>query len=350
MKLRADTSLIRYLIMAKKKVFSIGKSLSDGLEQTIAAAHNYANDLRVDVIPLRKIETDPENPRTLLISLPDILNGLSNDDPDYIKKTEELESLQSLSNSIEDQGIINPILVYEHNGIYRLIAGERRTLASALARKSDIQAKILDGKPNDLKIRVLQWIENIERSDLSLTERIGNLDKIVSAFAKQKQILPSEVKITEISKLIGCAKSHAMNLKAVLNADDDLKKLISENKIKNLEKAALITHIQSSAIRQQAIDECVNGATLKRLKALLDQDREKPSLIDTINNNDKETLIVNFGSTSNINAARIVLDSLFQNASFSNLFGDIEAVNFDNPRIISQTFKLLIKKLEQIHE
>ena len=336
--------------MAKRKVFSIGSSLSDGLEQTIAAAHNYANDLRIDVIPLRKIQTDPENPRSLLISLQDILTGLSNEDPEYIKKSEELESLQSLASSIEDQGIINPILVYEYNGIYRLIAGERRTLASALAKRSDIQAKILDGKPNELKIRVLQWIENIERSDLSLTERIDNLDKIVFAFAEQKQIQPREVKITDISKLIGCVKSHAMNLKAVLNADDDLKKLIADNKIKNLEKAALLTHIQSDSIRKQAIQECVNGATLKRLKTLLDQDREKPTVIDTINNTDKETLIVNFGSTNSIKAARIVLDSILQNNSFSNLFSDIEAVDFDNPRIISKTFKLLINKLEQIHE
>lgn len=48
--------------MAKRKVFSIGSSLSEGLERTIAAAHNYSRDLRVDVIPLNKIETDPENP------------------------------------------------------------------------------------------------------------------------------------------------------------------------------------------------------------------------------------------------------------------------------------------------
>ena len=335
--------------MAKRKVFSIGSSLSDGLEQTIAAAHSYANYLRIDVIPLKKIETDPENPRTLLVSLQDILNGLSNDDPEFGKKSEEIESLQSLANSIEDQGIINPILVYEYNGIYRLIAGERRTLASALAKRSDIQAKILDSKPNELKIRVLQWIENIERSDLSLTERIGNLDKIVSAFAEQKQILPSEVKITDISKLIGCTKSHAINLKAVLNADDELKKLIADNKIKNLEKAALITQIQSDVIQKQAMDECVNGATLKRLKVLLDQDSDKPTLIDTIKR-DKDPLTVNFGSTTNISVARTVLDSVLQNSSLAVLLNGIKTVNSDDPRIIAQSFKLLIKRLEQIYE
>ena len=76
--------------MAKKKVFSIGSSLSEGLEQTIAAAHNYSSDLRVDVIPLSKIETDPDNPRSLLISLDDITNGITNDDPFFEQKTQEI--------------------------------------------------------------------------------------------------------------------------------------------------------------------------------------------------------------------------------------------------------------------
>lgn len=336
--------------MAKRKVFSIGSSLSDGLEQTIAAAHNYSNDLRIDVIPLKKIETDPENPRLLSISLSDIQNGLSQDDPNYDKKIEEISGLQSLAQSIEDQGIINPIVVYEYNGIYRLIAGERRTLASALAKKTDIQAKILDGRPNELKIRILQWIENIERSDLSLMERMDNLEKIVKAFAKQQDIPFCDVKITDISKLIGCAKSHAMNLKAVLNADTQIRELIACNKIKNLEKAALITHIQSNFIKQRAIEECINGATLKRLKMFLEQDKNQSIVIEPVTTHGRELKTVYFGSTNNIHVARVVLDSIFQNESLSNLTNEIKILDFNNPRVIAQTFKILIRKLEQLHE
>ncbi|MDP3706289.1 MAG: ParB/RepB/Spo0J family partition protein [Legionellaceae bacterium] len=336
--------------MAKRKVFSIGSSLSDGLEQTIAAAHNYSNDLRIDVIPLKKIETDPENPRLLSLSLQDIVNGLSQDDPKYDLKIEEIAGLQSLALSIEDQGIINPIVVYEYNGMYRLIAGERRTLASALAKKSDIQAKILDGRPTELKIRILQWIENIERSDLSLTERMDNLEKMVHAFAKQQGTPFRDVKITDISKLIGCAKSHAINLKAVLNADDQIKELIACNKIKNLEKAALLTHIQSNFIKQRAIEECINGATLKRLKNFLEQDKNQTLVVEPVNTYGREQKTVHFGSTKNIHVARVVLDSIFQNESLSDLTHEIRILDLDNPRIIAQTFKILIRKLEQLHE
>lgn len=350
MRTHVNILLQEYLIMAKRKVFSIGSSLSDGLEQTIAAAHNYSSDLRVDVIPLKKITTDPENPRSLALTLDDVLNGISNDDPDFEKKTEEIESLQSLSNSILEQGIINPIVVYEHNGLYRLIAGERRTLASALAKKEDVQAKILDGKPNELKIRVLQWMENIERSDLSLAEKMNNLEKIVDAFARQNNISPRNVKITDISQLVGCVKSHAMNLKAVLNSDDDIKKLIATNKIKNLEKAAVISNIQSTHLRQEAIDKCISGATLKQLKGFLEQDKAKPIIVEPMNNAGRPAKSINFGNTANVKVARIIFDSVLNNSKFPELASNFNNLNLEDPKSLGKAFKVLIQTLEQLHE
>jgi ParB family chromosome partitioning protein len=340
--------------MAKKKVFSIGSSLSDGLEQTIAAAHNYSSDLRVDVIPLSKIETDPDNPRALLISLDDITNGITNDDPFFEQKTQEIESLQSLANSIKEQGIINPVIVYEHSGKYRLIAGERRTLASGLAKKADIQAKILDGKPDEVKIRVLQWIENIERSDLSLAEKIDNLEKIIDAYARQNQISSREVTITDISQLVGCVKSHAMNLKTVLEADGDIKELIVKNQIRSLEKAAVISNIASVNLRKKALDECLNGATLKQLKSYLEKDKstqKTPSLENiVVQKAGRPTLSVNFGKTPNVRVAGIILKSLITNPDISNLEMEVDSLDFESPKCISDAFKTLVRKLELLHE
>src|SRR3990167_1368046 len=122
--------------MAKKKVFSIGNALSQGLEDTIESAQNYSGELRIDIIPIRKIELDPANPRNLALTLDDVQNGISDLDSSKDRKAEELDSLQSIANSIRTQGIINPILVYKHGEKYRLIAGERRTLASILADKT----------------------------------------------------------------------------------------------------------------------------------------------------------------------------------------------------------------------
>ena len=158
--------------MAKKKVFSIGSSLAEGLEQTIESAQNYASELYVEVIPLNKLELDIENPRDLALTFEDVKSGTKPLDPQYTRKNEELESLQSLANSITSQGIINPITVYKNGDKYKLIAGERRSLASIIAGNNNIQARILNEKPNELKISLLQWIENIERKDLTLAETI----------------------------------------------------------------------------------------------------------------------------------------------------------------------------------
>src|SRR5579883_1292449 len=106
--------------MAKKKVFSIGNALTEGLEDTITAAQTYSGDLRVDIIPLKKIEVDPENPRDLMLSFHDLYHGFDASDEHYDRKTAEKLSLTTLANSISDQGIINPILVYKYGDSYRL--------------------------------------------------------------------------------------------------------------------------------------------------------------------------------------------------------------------------------------
>lgn len=338
--------------MAKRKVFSIGSSLSDGLEQTIAAAHNYSSDLRIDVIPLNKIETDPENPRSFYLTLTDVLNGLSESDPQLDQKSSEIQSLQSLANSILDQGIINPIIVYEHNGKYRLIAGERRTLASGLAKKTDIQAKILDGKPNELKIRVLQWIENIERSDLLLAEKMDNLEKIIEAFALQNSISPDEVTITDISHLVGCVKSHAINLKTVLEADAEIKELIAKNQIRSIEKIAVISNIQSENLRKMALNECLNGASLKKLKELSKEEKIKPKSIkiEPMRRAGRPSSFVNFGTTPNVKVASIIIQSVISSPEFSSLGLQISDSDCNNPKNLSDTFKTIIRKLEQLHE
>lgn len=335
--------------MAKKKVFQISNALGDGLEETISAAQNYSGELRIDVIPLKKIEVDPENPRDLVITFDDLYNGIAGTDSQYLRKSEELLSLQSIANSIREQGIINPIVVYKYGEKYRLVAGERRSLASILAGKEDIQAKILESKPSELKISLLQWIENIERADLSLWERLRNLEKIADAYAARKNIAPAQITVTELSQLIGCAKSHAMNYKAVLNADSNLKKLIQENKIKNLEKAALIADLDSEENKQSLIDACLNGVPLKKLKVIAEQNKHKAITKKLIERRGRQATLINFGMTKNIHVAKVILDSILSNQTVSHIADQFKNIDWTDYKNVSTSFKDLLKKLEELH-
>lgn len=349
MKLLVITLWRGYLIMAKKKVFQISNALTEGLEETINAAQSYAGELRIDIIPIKRIEVDPNNPRDLQLNFEDIYHGLSPADANYIRKSEELNSLQTIANSIREQGIINPIVVYKFGDKYRLIAGERRTLASLVAGKHEIQAKILDSRPNELKISLLQWIENVERADLTLWERLTNLEKILAIYTSKKGCAIKDITLNELSHLISCTKPHAMNYKAVLMADDHLKNLIRDNQIRNLEKAALIANIQSQPVKQQAIEACLTGATLKKLKMMAERENSPtPIRPKEINKKGRRAEMVNFGVTKNVDVAKAIIDAIFQN-QLVNEMTDLPKINWSDYKSISDAFNLLLRKLEQIH-
>lgn len=341
--------------MAKRKVFQIGTALTEGLVETISAARNYSGELRVEVIPIKKIEIDPENPRTLTISFNDVEKDLTQADPHYEQKLRDKTSLQTMANSIRQQGIINPIVVYKRGDKYRLVAGERRTLASILAGKDDIQAKVLDKKPTELKLSLLQWIENIEREDLTLWERLRNLEKITLAYCIENKKVLQEITATDLSHLIGCSLPHAMNYKAIINTDIALKNLIKENRIKNLEKAALIANLADGDVREKITHACLEGATLKQLKAQInteklqrkDQDKQKKK---QSSKKGRQATRVNFGSTKKVIVAKMMLHSILNHDKCRHLNTQFNTVDWDDYQSINVAFSQLIRILENLAE
>ena len=61
-----------------KKSFKIKGNLAEALDDTVNSAKNNAGELHIEIIPLRKIELDPDNPRDLALSFDDLYTGLSN--------------------------------------------------------------------------------------------------------------------------------------------------------------------------------------------------------------------------------------------------------------------------------
>ena len=106
---------------------------------------NYADsDTNMQMIKCDDIVPNPMQPRK-------IFNG---------------ESLRELADSIEEHGLLQPIVVRENeNGGYILIAGERRLRATKLLQKEHIQAIVISTE--DYKMRELALIENVQREDLN---------------------------------------------------------------------------------------------------------------------------------------------------------------------------------------
>ena len=336
--------------MAKKKVFQISGALTEGLEETVSSAHSHSGELRIEVIPIKKIETDPNNPRELAISLADLPLGPLTSDPQYEMKSKELLALESLVSSIKREGIINPVVVYKFGDKYRLVAGERRTLASVIAGKQDIQAKILDKKPTPFKLSLLQWIENVEREDLSLWERIKNLEKIIVSHQKEIET-DNKITPTILSQLIGCSLPHAMNYCAVFDADIELKQSIQENKIRNLEKAAVVAKISTPALKDKALQACINGATLKDLKTMALEDKRtvfagKSKAVVSARGKGRQASRVNLGVTKNPQVIKCIIELVSQNAKYQHLQEKFKGIEWSSYNMVSDAFRQFIKVLE----
>lgn len=326
-----------------KKSFKIKSGLAEALHDTVSSAQNNAGELHIEVIPLRKIELDPYNPRDLLVDFDDLYGQISGTDLERKRKKSEIESLQSMVNSIKDQGIINPIVVYKHGDFYRLIAGERRTLSAIIAKKEDIPAKILTSKPDPLKLSLLQWIENMERENLSLWEKIRNLEKILGAYTKTNNKSHTDVTATDISRILGCSLQHGVNYRNILSSTDELKKHIKEGNIKNIDKAAFIAK-SATEIQPKLIEHCVNGHTLAEMKKIAANGLD--SSISKIQRQMQPK--INFGSTSNMKVAKLIIDSITKNDEIKTYTAPLNEIAWDNPKSIALAFKKLVKVLEKV--
>jgi ParB family chromosome partitioning protein len=334
--------------MTKRKMFSISSDITQGITETINAVKNNVGSFRYEVVPLSRLETDPENPRVLSLSVEDIKYGIQATDPEYQAKQEEMNKLEQLAETIRKKGVINPVVIYKHLDRYRLVAGERRFLASLLAKKQDIQAKVLEEKPKNFDIRLLQWIENNEREDLTLKDRIYNIRMLLDEY--QKEHPNSEITATLLKDLIGISLSQATCYVAVINAPSDLKAEIDNNTINNLDKAAVIAKITSESLRKQAIQQCINGSNLKELRSLNSQIRQHEpvsTLNKTGNKKPGRSLTrVNLGATKKPQVVKKIVDVFTSIPQYQHHASKFNAYDWDHYEHAAKGFKQLLQILE----
>ncbi len=334
--------------MAKK--FSIGQSLSQGMQEAMQIGLTHAGELHVEFIPINRLETDPENPREFAISVDDIKHGLNPTDELIERKRVELESIKSLCHSIKEHGVINPIIVYKYQDKYRLIAGERRTLASIMAGKETIPASIHERKPKELNITLIQWIENNEREDLTLWEKILNIKAIIRAYTQENGKEGGKISPKELSDLIGCSQPYAVSLSTVADAPEDVSSLIQKNRIKSIDKATVLSRIKNHSLRQKAIKACLAGASLDELRKYAGEDQSQKE--EKNKKGGRPSVKVPLGASSHQKVVLFVIKSiadhpkLNNNSELSDLIQELKKRE-DDPKHIASVFKGIIRFLEK---
>ncbi|MBD3788879.1 MAG: ParB/RepB/Spo0J family partition protein [Campylobacterales bacterium] len=88
-------------------------------------------------------------------------------------------ALAELSKSIQEHGLLQPIVVIEKGDGYLLIAGERRLRAHKLAKTPKIKAIIAQADIDDVKLRELALIENIQRENLNPIELANSYAELI---------------------------------------------------------------------------------------------------------------------------------------------------------------------------
>lgn len=118
-------------------------------------------------------------------------------------------SLRELADSIEESGVIQPILLKREEGRYRLIAGERRWRAAKLAGIDKIPALVKD--VDDDEAFALALVENVQRADLTPIEEARACRRLIDECGFTQQTL---------AKKIGKARSTVANTLRLLDLPD----------------------------------------------------------------------------------------------------------------------------------
>ena len=139
------------------------------------------------------------------------------------RKNFSKESLEELTNSIKEQGVIQPIIVRPDNsnkGKYEIIAGERRWLASQNAGLHEVPVVILnvdDGKSLEFAI-----VENVQRQDLNAIEEARGYQRLIDDFNYNQE---------KLSQLIGKSRSYIANSLRLLALPEDVLLMVQQGNL-----------------------------------------------------------------------------------------------------------------------
>ena len=162
------------------------------------------------------------------------------------RKNFDKESLEDLSNSIKEQGVIQPIVVRpdkESTGKYEIIAGERRWLASQKAGLSEVPVVVLN--VDDVKSLEFAIVENVQRQDLNSIEEARGYKRLVDDFSYNQD---------KLSRFIGKSRSYIANSLRLLSLPDEILNMVEQGSLSSGHARSLIGLENSRNLAKQIVE------------------------------------------------------------------------------------------------
>ena len=128
----------------------------------------------------------------------------------------EKDALNELADSIEKHGVMQPLVVRAAGeGMYEIIAGERRFRAAQMAKLTEVPVIIRNVE--DKVALELALVENIQRKDLSPLEEAAGYQRLMDEFGYTQE---------NLSKIVGKSRSHIANLLRLLTLPEKFRTAI----------------------------------------------------------------------------------------------------------------------------
>ena len=219
------------------------------------------------------------------------------------------DSLNELSESIKEHGVIQPIVVRPVGDKYEIIAGERRYKASVLAGKTTIPAIITD--LNDKDSAEVALIENVQRQ---------NLTPIEEAISYKKILDMGYLNQTSLAEKLGKNQSTVANKLRLLDLDEEVQEALLNSKISERHARSLLK-LQDKKLQVEMLNRIINERMTVRKT---DEEIEKVMNNNMNNTNNLNNTMSNFKpfdqpvpDTYNTNSqpveAPLSFESLFSN-------------------------------------
>ena len=181
------------------------------------------------------------------------------------RKVFNKESLEELTNSIKENGIIQPIMVRPDKnsaGKFEIIAGERRWLASQNAGLNEIPVIILN--IDDEKSLEFAIVENVQRQDLNAIEEAQGYQRLIDEFSYNHE---------KIAKFIGKSRSYIANSLRLLGLPKEVISYVENEKISAGHARSLIGLPNAAQIATKIVEKKLSVRQSENLVRALRNER-----------------------------------------------------------------------------
>lgn len=183
---------------------------------------------------------------------------------DQPRKVFDPEAMQELTESIKMHGLITPITVRKReNGLYQIIAGERRWRAARSAGLMEIPAHIIEA--TDQQVMELAMVENLQRQDLNPIEEAEGFEKLMESCGLTQE---------EAAERVGRSRPAVANSLRLLSLSPPLRDMVAVGKLSSGHARALLS-IKEEERRLEAAEK-MQRLTVRQAESLAKRMNKKP--------------------------------------------------------------------------